>query len=95
MLQHQNKDLANSWLLPLLKGRIRESDVQSKTLPQNLERGSMTALNYLSSLIQASSTEELIESFNQTIVFICSKIAQKYQSENKDIILQIKKFFCI
>jgi len=52
----------------------------------------ITALNHLSPIIQATETEELVHCFNQFLVYVCSEITQKWQTESKDIVLKIKEY---
>lgn len=52
----------------------------------------MNALNYITPLMQATTTEELESCFNEILLFICNEIAKKWQIEGKEIILKIRKY---
>lgn len=52
----------------------------------------MNAINYVTSLMQASNIEELRYCFKQVLEYICGEISLKLQSESKDIALKIYKY---
>lgn len=52
----------------------------------------MDLLNYVPTLVSATSVEELETTFNKILEYTCSMIAQKYQSESRNIVLTICRY---
>ena len=52
----------------------------------------MRALDTIMPLMQAADTEELKYRFHQMLVYICSEIAQRWQSEEKGIVSTVRKY---
>jgi len=52
----------------------------------------MRALDTIMPLMQADDTENLKSCFQQMLVYVCSEIAQRWQSEEKGIVSTIRKY---